>query len=130
MLAADALAALRCFPLCCSRWTGPDDDLDHIVATEESSEDEDKEDSDDDDFDDEINVELPPDAPENEWIVAKREHSAVSPSMDKLMSLTGLKDVKNRAMSVFKEALLAPLRPKGVQSKTTMNFLFVGNPGF
>ena len=32
-------------------------------------------------------------------------------------------------MGVFKEALLRPLRPEGLEPQTTMNFLFVGNPG-
>lgn len=32
-------------------------------------------------------------------------------------------------MNVFKESLLRPLRPIGLQAETTMNFLFVGNPG-
>lgn len=32
-------------------------------------------------------------------------------------------------MSIFKESLLKPLRPEGLKPGTTMNFLFVGNPG-
>ncbi len=32
-------------------------------------------------------------------------------------------------MAACKEALLRPLRPKGLEPQTTMNFLFVGNQG-
>jgi hypothetical protein len=46
------------------------------------------------DDDEEVEESLSPDAPENEWILAKYQHHAVSASMDKLMQLTGLKSVK------------------------------------
>ena len=57
--------------------------------------------SDDDDsvFDedeDELDEEITPESPEGEWLLAKQQHAAVSPAIDKLMALTGLKNIKVR----------------------------------
>ena len=49
--------------------------------------------------------------------------------MDKLMALTGMREVKTRAMNVCKEVLLSKKRPTHIKAQVAMNFLFVGNPG-
>ena len=64
---------------------------------------------------------LPPvevEGPENMWADAKRRSpsNCASPSMDKLMSLIGLKDVKMKAVSVALKTLLC--QPSVVNSKT------------
>lgn len=124
--AADALAALKCFPAFAKHFVTEEDNLDELVAKDDM---ENGEETDDEDDDSEIQEVLAPDSPENEWILAKKVHGAKSKSMDALMSLTGMKQVKTRAMSVYKETLLGPLRPDDLEQITTMNFLFVGNPG-
>ena len=127
-LAASALAVLRLFPTFSKRWLLEADNVDIVVAKEEAAA---SVGCGDDVEDDEEDVEetLPPDAPENEWKMAKFRHNAVSPSMDELMKLTGLNQVKTRAMEVYKATLLDPFRPKSLDDNTTMNFLFIGNPG-
>jgi hypothetical protein len=45
------------------------------------------------------------------------------------MSLTGMREVKCRAVTVCKEVLLAKKRPPEIKAQVAMNFLFVGNPG-
>ncbi len=72
---------------------GPEDDIDAIVAQEDHASGNISDDDESDD-DEEIEEALPPDAPENEWILAKHQYRVVSPSMDKLMQLTGLRVVK------------------------------------
>jgi hypothetical protein len=86
-------------------------------------------DTDDDDGDEDL---TDPNSPASQWRIATRDHGAVSPAMNKLMEITGLKRIKQAAVSVFKDVLLSKLRAKrglAVDSGTTMNFLFVGNPG-
>lgn len=128
-LAGSALAALRQFPVFSKHWLTESDNIDSIVDEEEAAANVGADDDDDDEEEDDIDEVLPADAPENEWKLAKFRHKAVSPSMDKLMQLTGLKQVKERAMEVFKATLLGPHRPAQLDDNTTMNFLFIGNPG-
>ena len=47
--------------------------------------------------------------------------------MDKLMQMTGLKRVKETAITVALNVLLKP--PPDIKTGTSMNFLFLGNPG-
>ena len=47
--------------------------------------------------------------------------------MDKLMQLMGLKEVTEKAITAALTVLLTP--PADLQTGTSMNFLFVGNPG-
>lgn len=129
-----ALAALRLFPAAARRWTDPiEDNVDAQVLTEglEGGEDDDQDDADEDhdEVDEEDAAAAAPDSPESEWKIAKALHGAKSPSIDKLMSLAGLREVKIKAMSVVKEVLLSKHRPADVQADTSMNFLFLGNPG-
>jgi replication-associated recombination protein RarA len=70
-----------------------------------------------------------PDDPETEWQVAKQQHSMASAAMDKLMNLTGLKEVKRSAIQIVKAVLLKSTRPTSVKAELSMNFLFLGNPG-
>ena len=90
--AAYSLQILRKFPRVAARVLTADDNLDQMVAAElyqlEDFE------NDDESVGSEVHEELGPDAPENEWVLAKTTHGVVSPSMDKLMGLVGLKDVK------------------------------------
>ena len=65
----------------------------------------------------------------NEWTLAKRDHNLVSKSMDELMALTGLHEIKKKAMGIVKAVLLQKERPQTVKADTPMNFLFTGNPG-
>ena len=128
--AADALSAFRCFPHMERIWLTSDDTIDQKVKVEGLDKDSEEEDDDDEsDDDDELLVELLPSHPEFQWQLAKSNHSLLSPSMDKLMALTGMRDVKSRAMNVCKEVLLSKKRPANVKTQVAMNFLFVGNPG-
>jgi len=68
-----------------------------------------------------------PNDPETTWEKAKRDFNLSSASMDALMKLIGLKEIKDRAISVALTILLDP--PAGLQTGTSMNFLFIGNPG-
>eukprot|EP01041_Mallomonas_annulata_P013532 gene13532-28695_t len=127
--AADGLSASKSFTKLSKRFLTVKDDIDDVVEAEikdQNKFDEDSDENDDVELEDE---EFTPDAPELEWLEVKKEVGKSSPSMDKLMALTGLKEVKKKAMAVYKEVLLTPLRPKYLDSRTTMNFLFVGNPG-
>lgn len=47
--------------------------------------------------------------------------------MDKLMGMVGLKRVKETAITVALNVLLKP--PPDIKTGTSMNFLFLGNPG-
>ena len=42
---------------------------------------------------------------------------------------SGLQEVKKKTISVYKKVLRDPMRPKDLKHQTTMNFLFIGNPG-
>ena len=123
--AFDAICALKCFPAMCALWLDPrekhDEDMatagdTHVVLAE----------LEEDDYSDL----LPPPGyhdPESVWERAKVDHGLVSPSMDKLMAMTGLKRVKETALTVALNVLLKP--PPDLKTGTSMNFLFLGNPG-
>lgn len=92
--AADALAAFRLFPSFASRFLEEGDDIDSVLrdearAANECSDDEEELET-DDELEDDLTENYGVDSPESEWKLAKIEHSAVSPSMDKLMTLLGL----------------------------------------
>jgi ATP-dependent Clp protease ATP-binding subunit ClpA len=130
LLAADALAIFKSFPTFSKKLLNKDDNLDELVAQEDNQNEQDEDDEeDDDDDDDDLEEELPPDAPEVEWRMAQAKLGAKSAAMDKLMAMVGLRKVKESAMVVYKRTLVDPFRPKDVDSATSMNFLFVGNPG-
>jgi hypothetical protein len=90
--AAYALQILREFAFVAVRVLEDDDNVDEVMAAELTSEGND--DDDDDDSVDMQTTDLPPDAPENEWVIARERMGVHSASMDKLMGLVGLKDVK------------------------------------
>ena len=123
LLASDALTALRCFPLIAQRWLSESDDIDHQVVElgfdklEDSVEDEEEE-----EYGDLIPPPGPND-PETLWETVKKNKGKTSESMDKLMNLAGLKNVKDRALCVAYEVILKP--PKTINSNVSMNFLFV-----
>ena len=52
-----------------------------------------------------------------------------SAALDNLMKLTGLEDVKEKAVIVVKEVLVSSSRPDSIDASTSANFLFTGNPG-
>jgi SpoVK/Ycf46/Vps4 family AAA+-type ATPase len=125
---ADALAAARLLG-CAPEWLREDDVVDLEVAGE-GGDDFMSPDAHDEEAEEDLDEGEPePGAPEFEWRIAKADHAAVSPSMDKLMAMTGLRQVKERAMTVFKEVLLSRGRPADLNTDVAMNFLFVGNPG-
>ena len=119
--AADALRVFKCFPNMASVWLDDDDDLDEKVVQEGIDVDEID--------DDEECIEILSTDPDQQWKLAKLNHGVSSPSMDKLMALTGMREVKARAVTVCKEVLLAKKRPPEIKAQVAMNFLFVGNPG-
>ena len=118
---ADALAAFRCFPVLASLWLTPDDSIDHQLLAGESLEGGDA-DEDEDELD--LSLDPSPSDPETQWRTAKENHGIESKAMDKLMQLTGMHEVKVRAVSVCKEVLLSRKRPADIQAQVTMNFLF------
>jgi replication-associated recombination protein RarA len=125
--ALSAVSALQCFPLYAARWL-TDDDLklyQDLVSEESKYHQGIGEDEDDEDQDDTIAVS----AAAAEWQVAKRDHHFNSQSMDELMNMTGLTEIKERAMVIVKEVLLKRDRPASVKAETSMNMLFTGNPG-
>jgi SpoVK/Ycf46/Vps4 family AAA+-type ATPase len=125
--AAFALTALRCFPAFAENWVDADDDIDVKVKAEGLME---EEASDMDDDDDELEEDpAARDSPEAEWQLAKSDHQLKSEGLDQLMALTGLRDIKKKAMGVVKEVLLQKGRPASVKAEISMNFLFTGNPG-
>ena len=125
--AAFALTALRCFPAFAENWVDADDDIDAKVKAEGLME---EEAGDMDDDDDELEEDpAARDSPEAEWQLAKSDHQLKSEGLDQLMALTGLRDIKKKAMGVVKEVLLQKGRPASVKAETSMNFLFTGNPG-
>ena len=153
---ADSLAAFRCFPVLADIWLTEEDNLDKTLSSLKKKNmnklnesngnnnnnneevDDENDENEDDELDEEDEDELDDDDSPSErliaescklWKIAKENHKIESPSMDKLMELTGLSEVKSRAISVCKEVLLSKKRPKHIQAQVTMNFLFVGNPG-
>jgi hypothetical protein len=131
LAAAHALTALRCFPAFAGEWVGAEDDVDEQVRREGLDDDEDAgAGGDEEEADSEDDDEPPgPRDPETEWREAKERHAMASAAMDRLMALTGLKAVKRSAIRIVKEVLLRRGRPAGIRAETSMNFLFVGNPG-
>eukprot|EP01038_Epipyxis_sp_PR26KG_P004361 gene4361-6169_t len=127
--AADALVSFRCFHELSSLWLLEDDNIDKKVREGLDTIEPNEDDNEDSDEEEDVAPILTPTDPEYQWKIAKKNHSVSSPSMDKLMELTGMHEVKVRAMNVCKEVILAKHRPKEIQAKVAMNFLFVGNPG-
>jgi len=125
--AACALMALRCFPQFAEAWVDEEDDVDSKVRCEGLLEGDESDDEDEEATEDAASSSK--DSPEAEWQLAKADHNLVAESMDKLMALTGLRDIKKKAMGVVKEVLLQKDRPASVKAETSMNFLFTGNPG-
>ena len=68
-------------------------------------------------------------APEAEWELCKRNYNLKLAALDNLMKLTGLEDVKEKAVMVVKEVLVSSSRPDSIDASTSANFLFTGNPG-
>jgi hypothetical protein len=79
-----------------------------------------------DDEEEEVMPELKPSDPEYKWKVAKENHNVESASMDKLMELTGMREIKNAAVGVFLAVLTARSQPAHLKREMSMNFLFVG----
>ena len=66
------------------------------------------------DMDDDDELEEEPsarDSPKTEWKLAQSEHQLKSEGLDQLMTLTGLRDIKKKAMGMVKEVLLQEGRP-------------------
>jgi hypothetical protein len=65
------------------------------------------------------------------WEQMKLEGAPACAAMDQLLALVGLRKVKERALEIYKQALI--LRPLSADSRKkrlgTFNFSFVGNPG-
>jgi SpoVK/Ycf46/Vps4 family AAA+-type ATPase len=128
--AAFALTALRCFPVFAESWVDAEDDIDTKVKSEGLMEQEESDmDDDDDELDDNHIMLKNSESPEAEWQLAKADHKLAAEAMDQLMALTGLREIKMKAMGVVKEVLLQKGRPASVKAETSMNFLFTGNPG-
>jgi hypothetical protein len=66
---------------------------------------------------------------EDEWASLKREFKIQSASMDELMKLTGIQQVKLEAMKTVQKLLLDQQFKKQQRVVTTCNFAFMGNPG-
>lgn len=119
---ADALSAFRCFPAMATLWLSPEDNIDEQLLVDEDLEDSAVSDEEEDEVD--LSLAPSPSDPEMQWNVAKENHGVVSPSMDKLMQLTGMREVKVRAVNVCKEVLLSKKRPSEIKAQVAMNFLF------
>jgi hypothetical protein len=65
------------------------------------------------------------------WDRLKSESGVLSPSMDKLMKLTGLRVVKEAAVQLFRSAIkLSLMDPEDRKNNMpVLNFVFMGNPG-
>jgi hypothetical protein len=66
---------------------------------------------------------------EDAWTSLKREFDIQSASMDDLMKLTGLQQVKLEAIKTVQKLLLDQQLKKQQRVVTTCNFAFMGNPG-
>jgi hypothetical protein len=66
---------------------------------------------------------------EDQWTLLKREFKIQSASMDDLMKLTGLQQVKLEALKTVQKLLLDQQFKKQQRVVTTCNFAFMGNPG-
>ena len=114
LAAYDALTALRQFPSSCALWLDPKEDQDSVVESSGEAG------LQIDDFEEDEYADLlpppGPDDPETVWEQAKKNHSLVSPSMDKLMGMVGLAEVKRSAVDlVLTECLLHP--PSDLRAK-------------
>ena len=152
--AADCLRAVRCFPAVAGRFLGDDDTLDAEVPDAEfdhplhllgensrrlglggggggSGED-------DEEVDEQTAMELSderadaddPDGPEAAW----RALSASCEPMDKLMALTGLREVKRRAIQTYlstrvRDAASGFFRGSKVNTASNAHLVLIGNPG-
>jgi len=126
LLAADALTALRLYPNVAGIFLDPSEKHDEEVAKEGIDSDQLDVESSEDTYEDLV----PPPGyndPEMVWERAKVKHNFKSPAMDELMKLIGLKEIKEKAIQVCLQVLLKP--PPTLKTATSMNFLFVGNPG-
>jgi hypothetical protein len=135
--AADALRAFKCFggPTCAD-WLRPGDtldaeepDADWTPATGEAEDEETAA-----EIADEQATSDDPGSPEAQWQRAREVSRVGSGSMDKLMSLTGLRSVKAQALGVFKSILVRDAARSmwggaDVNMATNTHMLFVGNPG-
>uniref|UniRef100_A0A0G4HGQ9 RanBP2-type domain-containing protein n=1 Tax=Chromera velia CCMP2878 TaxID=1169474 RepID=A0A0G4HGQ9_9ALVE len=84
------------------------------------------------DEDDDLMREEGPDPLITEWNEFKKANGVDAPSMDRLLHMIGLEDVKRRAMNIIRDIQMEKKRTEmgvKVNANTTMNFLFVGNPG-
>lgn len=125
--AADALKALRAFPSVCSNWLDEHENHDKEIEQNGLDNGEALADIEEDDYDDILPPPGPHD-PETTWKQAKKNYPHLkSPSMDALMDMIGLKEVKEKAITVALSVLLDP--PTDIDTSTSMNFSFVGNPG-
>ena len=116
-LHTDALIALRCFPEVASAWLDPKEKHDKEVAEAGIDCDEPPPEVDEDDYSDLIPP-PGPDDPETAWDKAKRDYSLTSESMDTLMKLVGLREIKERAIAVALTVLLDP--PADLKTGTSM----------
>ena len=66
---------------------------------------------------------------EDQWSSLKREFRIQSESMDDLMNLTGLQQVKLEALKTVQKLLLDQQFKQQQRVVTTCNFAFMGNPG-
>jgi conjugal transfer/entry exclusion protein len=85
-----------------------DDDIDAKVKAEGLMEEEASDIDDDDELEEEPSAR---DSPKAEWQLAQSEHQLKSEGLDQLMTLTGLRDIKKKAMGMVKEVLLQKGRP-------------------
>ncbi len=66
---------------------------------------------------------------EEDWVSLKQSCSIQSASMDELMTLTGLQQVKLEAVAIVKKLLSDRKLKEQQRVVTTCNFAFMGNPG-
>ena len=130
--AACALSAIECFPAFAAMPAIAkilkDADREGILSALRSGVTVEEDEVDEDDEED-FAGDAVADAVAEEWKSAKADHRLASASMDQLMMLTGLTDIKKKALGIVKEVLLQKSRPASVKADTSMNFLFTGNPG-
>lgn len=75
-----------------------------------------------------------PDAPEQAWEDLKRGGARGCESLDKIMALTGLPEVKRQALLTYNAITFEAQKKRmrggaGVDTTTGTNMIFVGNPG-
>ena len=144
LYAADALALLQFYPAVALEWLTTDDCIDNMIDVAKHAEnaaqqargradnmiDPGSSAQDPDDIDDDGDI-LPPPGPgdpEALWLLQKTNFpECKSASMDRLMAMVGLKQVKRQAVQVATEVLLRP--PADLVSTTSSNWTFLGNPG-